>query len=104
MVLLRGQGDDPGILFVDRLCGGDARTQFNLGPGGAQRQFGHGKGRQAHAFVQIAEVADAEDLARKLRQPRTEGGVVPGKADADDLTRIDAGGVLIAVTVFEASE
>ena len=76
------------MLGVNGLRCRNPRAKGDFRPCRHQRQFGQGDGRQAHAFVAIADMADAKHLARQWPKARPERGVVAIIGDADHIAGI----------------
>src|SRR3954465_11949219 len=66
-----------------RLGGADAAAKLNLDADVAHRHLRAGDRAKQHQLVQIAEMADAEQLARDLREPRAEREIVALIGDID---------------------
>src|SRR5471032_2772481 len=64
-------GDGEACLARERLdCGVDARRERNAD--GLHREFGRGEAAQQHRLVEVAEMADAEDLAGERAEAAAE--------------------------------
>src|SRR4051794_18548262 len=78
--------DDPGIgaLAEMGLGGGDAAAELDRNSDIAHGHLGAGKRAQDHELVQIAEMTDAEHLARDPGEPDAEREIVAPVGLLDD--------------------
>jgi hypothetical protein len=71
---------------------GDARARRDLNPDVAQSHFSAGEGAQQHQLVQVAQMADAEQLPRQASEPSAQRQVVAAERHVDHVRGILAFG------------
>jgi len=79
-----------GVLAPIILRGGDAAAGFDLDAHIQHRHFGARNRPEQHQLVEIAEVADTEQLAGHFRQAGAQGQVVALERTRNHVRTVDA--------------